>query len=269
MHKHVAHNKKPKLMRKGILILASILLINCSKKNIEKFEIEKYVDVKFEKVEYQGKMVEYSTPFIVEQTDSLGEIIKIHSRRFNYLLTNRINTDSLIKILPDTIKTRKAFNKEINSDQFYNNFEMLLFPNQKTKEKYSVEELMNIASKFFLAEKHGKKFGTRVCVGINGLDKIITKKDYTLLEAVTFDAIFDRIMQFDKPEPEFMSKQSEYLNNAIKKLDSVQEKTHLNLIREELYKSMKNDSDLKQQLLKFIEINKENIPFEITMGNTV
>jgi len=256
-------------MKKAILILASILLINCSKKKIEKFEIKKYVDVKFGKVEYQGKTMEYSTPFIVEQSDSLGEIIKLHSRRFDYLLTNRINIDSLNKILPDTIKTRKVFNKEINSDQFYNNFQMLLFPNQKTKGKYSVEELMNIASKFFLVEKQGEKFGTRVCVGINGLNKISNKKDYTLLEAVAFDAIFDRIMQFDKPEPEFMSKQSEYLNNAIKKLDSIQEKTYLNLMRKELFESMKNDSDLKQQLLKFIEINKENIPFEITVANTV
>jgi len=255
---------------KRILILSMLfLLINCTneKKNILK--IENYINLKFGKVEYEGKIIEYSTPYFIEKNDSLSKIIKKYLRRFDYLITNKIDVKSLNKILPDTLKAKKIFNKEISSESFSNNFRMLILPGENIKKTYSITELMNIASKFFLVEKQGEKYGTRVCIGINGVNKINKDKDYTLLESIVFDAIFERIMQFDKPEPKFMSKQSEYINKALSKVSTLEQKEHLPIIRESVYKSMENDLDLKKHLLEFMKTNEKNIPIKITMGNTV
>lgn len=112
---------------------------------------------------------------------------------------------------------------------------------------------MIIASKFFLAKSlPDNKFGTRICSGVNGIGEDNGSKDYTLLEAVVFDTIFDRIMQQDKPTAKFMDNQSEYQVSAIKATESLDSENRLIEIRNSIYKSMENDNDLKQYLLSYL-----------------
>ncbi|MBL4604657.1 MAG: hypothetical protein JKY02_03075 [Flavobacteriaceae bacterium] len=247
-------------MKKIAFLLFLILLSNCKKSEKSELEIEKYTDIKFGKVEYEGKMLDYaSISYIEKNDDSINAKISKYSRRFDYLLKNRVNIDSINKILPDTIQAKKFFKKELNKKDFIKNFSDLL---HNVKNEYSKDELMNIASKFFLTEKHGNKFGTKICIGINGQEKPNNNKDYTLLEAIIFDAIFSRLMQVDQPEAKFITNMDKYQKESIQKVGAgIQDS--LKVIRKSLFESMENDKDLRDYLLSYLKENENNIPIKI------
>lgn len=249
-----------------LIILSTILSCDNSKDNIK---IEKYFTLKYGSYEDNGEIVNYVIPNINKIPDSTGKAITKYSRRIDYLLTNRINFDSIRSLLPDSISANKAFKKMLNKQEFKNYFKSIVKPNSLSKKTFTEEEMMSIASKFFFVIKEGNEYFRKTCVGEHGnTEKQNQREDYTLLEAVIFDAIFDRITQENKSEINFIDNEKQYRKSAIKTFENISSENQLLEIRNSVHISMKNDKDLKKFLLSYIKINKHNIPFKIkTVAN--
>lgn len=263
-----SHNLNPNSMKKISLLLLIILFLSfsCQKKNEKEanFDIKKYVELNIEKEEYQGKVYDFVNVKLSENKDSIGSLINKNPRRYEYLLTNRIKVDSVSKAMPDTIKAKAIFNSLIKDENFKRYFYSTFYNKKVINEKFTENELMKIASKFFLSEKIGDKFSTRICIGINGLNsRELKNKDYTLLEAIVYEAIFERLMKENTEEPFFTKNLSKYNDEAISSLKNKNVKDTLSFVREYVFKSMENDESLKTYLLKYINKNRENISIQI------
>jgi hypothetical protein len=244
------------------------LILSCGNNNSKKNSIvnlDNYFSLDYKSFDINGETINVVTSKIVERSDSIGAIINKRQKRIRYLLTNRINWDTLNKLLPDSSSIKKLYHIELNNPDFKSNIEKVLFPNKFEKHTFTIDEMMLIASKFFLVEKRGNRgLGIRVCSGING--QIENQKvDYTLLETIVFDAINDRMLNKQMPNAIFLDSVNVYLTNSINKNHEVESLDSLESIaRKSVFFSMEKDEDLKKTILEYYKINKENIPIIIT-----
>ncbi|MFD2828561.1 hypothetical protein ACFSYG_18930 [Leeuwenhoekiella polynyae] len=127
-----------------------------------------------------------------------------------------------------------------------------------TNIRFTIKEVMDIASRFFLIQisPNTEDYQIRVCRGINGIDKK-SKKDYTILEAVLFDTIYNRVIDDSKDVPKFMSSLYQYL-----KFISATE-NDLEIIKNYVFSSMETDKNLQEFVFNYLEKNKNNVPFKI------
>ena len=215
--------------------------------------------------EKNGEIKHRVTPQIIEKQDSIGKIITQRKRRIMYLRINRINADTLNNLLPDSIAIKKIFLQELNKPDFKSNFLKIIYPNQQEKQMFTEEEMMTIASKFFLVEKKDeKRLIYRVCSGKNGqIDN--SETDYILLETIVFDAIYDRMLNKEMPKPVFLDSVKTYFANSVNKNKTINSIDSLETItRQSLFESMEKDENLKRTILEFYEKNKTNVPIIIT-----
>jgi hypothetical protein len=111
----------------------------------------------------------------------------------------------------DTTAARYLYYSLLNTNVLKDYFFSTFFAGNGDKVTFTEEELMTIASRFFLAEKVGDRFRTRVCIGINGLvDPALKTKDYIILEAIVYEAIFERRTNGILQEPSFISNLEAY-----------------------------------------------------------
>ena len=223
-------------------------------------------------VNYQGKDHKNIYPVIQNKETSLNKEIKKHNRRFEYILQNRTDfkQDSFQNLFPDTLKMTMIYQQNIENDTkiktYFLKLANPLIHSESKKEIYSTSEMMTIASKFFYCEsvKPDTTIGLHVCIGINGQESSKVK-DYTLLEAICFESIFEKM--FDRQNtPKYLDDFSSvvkknskiYKNVSITGLDNFLVK-----VRTETYKEMENNESLKSTLLSFIDKNKDNLPFQI------
>ena len=100
-----------------------------------------------------------------------------------------------------------------------------------------------------------------ICVGINGIAELETNRDYTVLEAFCFEAVFNSIRR--------ESKLTDYFNTHIKQAKEENKKhfqgikSYLSTIRNRCYALMENDKDFEKALLKYYYQNIDNISFKI------
>jgi hypothetical protein len=137
-------------------------------------------------------------------------------------------------------------------------------PAMKIGKTYSVDELMEVASKFFYCDQVNPDttVQSHVCIGINGQRETKWKKDYTLLAAFCYEAIFS---DFDKDTSQVSEaygtekkKSCERFRKNITTLDQYLEEVKL-----DLFENMKNNVVLKKVLLDYYELNKANLAFRI------
>lgn len=224
-------------------------------------------------VNYQGKDYKNIYPAIQKNETLLNKEINKHKRRFEYILQNRTDfkQDSFQNLFPDTLKMTAIYQKNIQNDikikTYFLKLANPLIYSVKQREVYSKSELMHIASKFFYCEsvKPDTTIRLHVCIGINGQESS-KLKDYTLLEAVCFEAIFEKM--FDRQNrPQYMDdfssvvekKSKIYRNISLTGLDNF-----LIKVRGETYKAMEKNESLKTTLISFIDRNKDNLPFKIS-----
>lgn len=246
------------------LTLISFLFLSCNRfQNLEtNLKIDKYIALEYGSFDNNGELIHFVLPIILQNSDSIGQNTNLYSRRVSYLLTNRINIDTLNKLMPDSTAIDLIFNKEISEKYFIESFKKIALPNNQPKEEFTENEMMSIASKFFLVEELSENsFGTRICSGINGIEN--SKKDYLLLEAVIFDAIFSRIMKNDKPKAKFMDNLVKYQDSVIKTTKNIDSKTRLREIRNEIYSIMEDDINLRNYLIEYFKTNQKNIPIKL------
>lgn len=224
-------------------------------------------------VNYQGKDYKNIYPIIQTNETSLNKEINKHKRRFEYILQNRTDfkQDSFQNLFPDTLKMTTIYRQNIEQDNKINTYFLKLanplIHSAKQKEIYSTSEMMTIASKFFYCEsvKPDTTIGLHVCIGING-QELSKVKDYTLLEAICFEAIFEKM--FDRQNT---TKYLDDFSSIVEKNSKIYKNislTGLNnflvKVRTETYKEMESNESLKTTLLSFIDRNKDNLPFQIS-----
>lgn len=254
-------------MKKKLIVLLTIIAfcIGCKKKQEKEptFDLEKYVDIEFVQIEHEGKKMDLFKTQLAHKKDSIGKKIQNNHRRYEYLIANRIDNDSIMSVIKDTAKAKRVFYRLLNKKQFQTYFYTTFYKRNQDAVIFTEKELMKIASRFFLMEKNDNRFRTRVCIGINGLDNPdLKEKDYTILEAIVFEAIFEEITDKNIDEIDFMNNLDQYSKTAITTLDKTITDS-LAVVRASVFNAMANDEALKTYLLSYLDENKDNIALNI------
>ena len=200
--------------------------------------------------------------------DKVSDFIQKHHSRFVYIGNKTL---SLVIKLGNHFDSslNDKFCKALSSDTFYNHFVLLTSGDRLNKENktlsFTTPELMKVASRFFycdsIREKDTAIVSYHICVGINGIAELETTKDYTVLEAFCFEAIFKNIGRKSKLIANF--------NNHITQAEQENKKhfqgfkSYLSTIRNRCYVLMENDKDFEKVLLKYYYQNIDNINFKI------
>jgi hypothetical protein len=223
-------------------------------------KIQDYVTILYPNYLDGAKRVYILQPDIIKSNDSITKKIIQHKRRYEYLLYNKLNLDSLRKELPDTIKVSKLFMENLTDVKFQNYFNQILIPNKKTT--FSEKELMQVAANFCAPENYNGKYSFRFCIGEK--NKPVTdfsNKDLTILEAIVFDALAQYFWETDddKIKNNYIKKVSE----AVENFSNLGASEKNSQIKEYVFNEMIQDVDIKSYLQKFIFENKMNIPIKI------
>lgn len=201
-----------------------------------------------------------------------------YKRRFEYLLINvpeihlfeKINERLEINTLyPDTTEIKRLYLEKYVHDKrlekyFEETFAPISNPNLEISKKYTLDELMEVASFFFYCNsvEPDTSIQAYVCVGLNGVKEANWEKDFTVLEAFCYEAIFTA---FDDETSQvwdtFVAEKElagEQFKTNITTLDQ-----YLEDVKLELFKRMKNSDTLKEELVAYYELNSTNLAFRI------
>ena len=247
---------------KSLTIILLIFTVTCCNKS-NPIKTENYIDLVYYEDKSNNDISSHIFPDIKDSHDSIGIFIKNHSRRFNYFFSSKIDTYTLKKIYPDTTQIKKIFLKQINEQQFVSNFLKLANLKKQTKELYSMDEIMEVASRFFVVVNSGETFRIKICAGGNDFKDLNAIKDVSLIEAMTYEAI---ISVFDKEKserPKFINNARIYFSEAIKNPDSLNNKVLSKLAENRLYEMMEKDESLKLFIKEYFTMNSDNIPFDV------
>lgn len=207
-----------------------------------------------------------------------SELMK-YEGRFYYLLMNvpaihlpeKYEARNAINSLyPDTLKIKELYLKTYTEDKklaayFEETIAPINNPGIKRNKAYTVDELMEVASKFFYCDnvEADTSIQAHVCVGLNGVKEASWTQDYTLLEAFCYEAIFH---EFDNENSRiwesFVSRKKQSVQQFRSNITTLDK--YLQDVKLDLFKSMKNDDVLRKELLDYYETNKANIAFKIT-----
>lgn len=232
-----------------------------------------YFALDVSEIDFKGKKEKsYSPTLLASKKDKFQKFINKHQLRFDYILFK--NSDlykDIVNFNPDIKKIANEFCSNVIHSNAVNSYLRSLTPKSMTnwnikRDTFSVDELMDVASKFFYCDGISKKdtlIQSHICVGINGTNDLQSKKDLTLLEAFSIEAIFECINGKNKPQfyTDFFTykkRVSEEQRKTFKDFDS-----HLKLIRNLCYERMKNNEDLKRKLLGYYHKNRNNLNFLI------
>jgi hypothetical protein len=201
-----------------------------------------------------------------------------YNRRFEYLLINvpeihfpqkAERRKEIWDLYPDTTKLKRLYlNEYIHDEKLTNYFDLtktaICNGNFESKITFNIDELMEVASKFFYCDKvfTDTTIQSHVCIGLNGISEANWSKDYRLLEAFCYEAIFNDL---DKDISEIDESYSFEKKEACQKYKSmiVTLDLYLEDVRNELFVSMKNNLVLRTELLEYYEHNKSNLAFKI------
>jgi hypothetical protein len=206
------------------------------------------------------------------------------SRRYDYLLINLAKIHSLKKakkrekiwcLFPDTIKLKNRYLKEFVKDKKLERYFLVTSnainnSNFVKKPSFSIDELLDVASKFFFCDQvfSDTSIQSHICIGLNGMNEAKWNKDYLLLEAFCFEAIFNNL---DKEYSEIDEAYTFEKKQACEKFKSniTSLETFLNDVKNELFDQMKNNNILKEKLLEYYIQNKKNVAFEMKSTTTI
>lgn len=257
---------------KLLFILVSCAIIGFSSISIAGQDLAKYFELKAEKYkENDGEYVGVSPAIKDGVIDNLGKFIAKYPRRFRYLLANNSKFQGLDSLYPDVAKMNRLYIEGIKSDEkFVKHFQNLTNPiTSKTfkRESFKKEELMKVASRFFFCDtiKPDKSIGSHICIALNGLKEAQFSKDYTILEAFCFEAIFAAIEEKAPLRTKFVENFLAYIEESSKKekLNISTDESYLQNVRLAVFERMKANTDLENVLLEYYRKNKDNLSFEV------
>lgn len=220
---------------------------------------------------YLGVSPELGTP----APGKLGEAIQQYPRRFRYILINKSQFQNRYeKLYPDTNRINRLYTDFLSKDSlFMSYFSKLASPfldMKIKKEKYTILELMLVASRFFYCDEVRKDstIGSHICINLNGLKDASFFKDYTLLEAFCFEAIFENFRTTDNKPGLFVQNFKEYIREGEQKEKGsfTNAEDYLVRIRQYCFTRMERDTSLKQSLHDYYTRHQNSLPFIVVPG---
>lgn len=258
-------------MKNYFSVLLLTLCISCQKKE-DCFMGDK---ISFEISTYQDKGKTKASAMPLLKSDS---IFLAHKMRFDYLLINlpeifqpeRFNTrDSINSLYPDTLRIKQLYLDHFCQDKklvnyFAETYNALSHPNRKITLSYTVDELMDVSSKFFYCDQllADTVVQSHVCIGLNGIKDAKWDKDYALLSAFCLEAIFNDFEKEPSQIDEAYSVEKKAACEQFKKNITTLDK-YLEDVRSDLFKRMQRNAILKEKLIQYYELNKNNLAFTI------
>jgi hypothetical protein len=253
------------IMQKLFLIILIFLLTSCALS--AQIPYCNFFKLNAEEINYNGKKGVSIYPEIVSiPGDSISNFISNHTNRFEYILYNRLDSlQKYSKLYPDTVAIQKHFCSNLMNSKRIKDYFSVLTGVSETPEIYTEQEMMLIASRFFLCDKVNQSdttVGYHICVGINGQKELNSNKDYTTLEAFCFEAIFHF---YKEGRPQFVTNFIRYIKNSTSrhKVDFTDFSKFLENVKTDCYSAMESDESLRKSLLLFYQLNKENISIKI------
>ena len=257
-------------MTKYLSIFLLILCYACQNKEsiiAENVAIELFI--------YEEEGVKKASAMPVLQSDSE---LNTYKRRFEYLLMNvsEMHQPSgfaarteIWNLYPDTIQLKQRYlDKFIQDVKLVNFFEETSAPISKPDvaitKSFTQDELMEVASKFFYCDQllADTLVQSHVCVGINGIKEAQWDKEYTILAAFCYEAIFDDLekdaSQIDEAYSTVKKLACDQFRKNITTLDQ-----YLEDVRLELFDRMERNATLKRKLLAYYELNKDHLAFKL------
>lgn len=184
--------------------------------------LSKYIELKVEQYEEDNEKYIGVSPKIKDKLSGKeGKLINKYHRRFDYLLQNKTQFQGIYdKLYPDTNKINILYIDSISNDSnfvsYFTDFNKALTSNVVKKSKFSKAELMTVASKFFYCDgiKPDSTISSHICIALNGVTEAKWSKDYTLLEAFCFEAIFENYYVKDKIRNKFVDNFVKYIKEG-------------------------------------------------------
>ncbi len=237
-------------------------------------KLKEHVEVKIYAYKARGVTQVSAMPEIKE-----GSEYAAYKKRFDYLLINLpiLHKPTAVEkrrqlnaYYPDSAKIQKAYLEEYEQDStLMHYFKTTAAPIDNPKFlrqiQFTEAELMEVSSKFFFCDKVLPDSGIQahVCVGLNGIKEAQWEKDYTLLEAFCYEAIFTA---FDNDSSQlwddFVLNKRESTAQFRKGIISLEQ--YLEHVKLELFRRMESSEVLKQELLEHYKKNQDNLAFTLT-----
>lgn len=264
------------------LFLISVFIFSCQSNprseesdNVddESAKMEENIAIKIYTYEKDGELKASAMPEIKK-----GSELYEFKRRFEYLLINKSlihlpesmeRRNEIFSLYPDTAALMEQYLNEFVKDstlKTYFDHTSLAIDKADSKRTitYTQDEFLEVASKFFYCDKvfPDTSVQSHVCVGLNGVKEASWDKDYSLLEAICYEAIFSDLMKDTSAlETSYLSKKkqaSDLYKTSLTQLDQ-----YLLEVRNELFMQMQNDPVLISILMNYYQKNKDNIAFLI------
>lgn len=224
-------------------------------------------------VDYQGKRYPSVYPALrTPPGDTIAAFMLANHRRFEYLLQNKTQFTDLADWYPDTVRMNEVYAQRLGANKPFLTYvsqllQPLKAPASTRKPIYQPDEMMLVASRFFLCDqvRPDTTVSWHICIGLNGMKEARWPRDYTLLEAFCFEAIFDRIMGKTADDARFMDQFLRAVDASTRKhkpLMITQEQL-LEQVKGDVFQAMQSDPILQKQLLNYYQQHAGSLPFRI------
>ena len=201
-----------------------------------------------------------------------------YKRRFDYIILNapKIHAPDqaearkkLFGLYPDTLELKAEYLRLLIMDSTLstNVLTMMRAIDAKgvvgqPKAQFSKAQFFEVASRFFLIDSISPKgkIQTHICIGINGQQELENTAQFHLLAAFCYEAIFT---DFDK-EVSVIDEVFEIHHQELSKIILKDKKRNrISFYQQVLFQKMASDAVFQEALLKYYELNRDNLAFEI------
>jgi hypothetical protein len=200
-----------------------------------------------------------------------------YKRRFDYIILNTpiIHAadqaearKNLFALYPDTLELKAEYLRLlfIDSTLSTNLLTMMQAIDQngegQQQTQFSKEELFTVASRFFLIDSITPKgkIQTHVCIGINGQQDLENSVQFHLLAAFCYEAIFT---DFDKEVSLIDQVFEQHRMEISEQISSGKKRQPIHFYQQLFFQKMASDAFFQDALLKYYELNRDNLAFEI------
>lgn len=258
------------IMTKHLSILILLLSLSCQ---AQRSIITDHVTIKISTYKYGNEMKVSPMPELKAESGLMK-----YKRRFEYLIMNiseihlparSKDRKRIFDLYPDTTEIKRLYLKALNDDKklvgyFEETKAPISDPKVKVNKMYTSDELMEVASKFFYCDKVNPdtSIQSRICIGVNGLSEAKWEKDYTLLSAFCYEAIFNDLDQDVSQIRESYRSEKKNSTEQFRKNMTALDK-YLEDVKEDLFTRMKNNVILQKALLDYYQLHKNDLAFEI------
>lgn len=214
----------------------------------------------------------YISPHVNEvRVDKRQAFYQKFYQRFQYILVNKLSDEmvELPKYIGDTAELNRRFCTLLTENkQVGNYFAILSNESQGQKASFTKKEMMQVAARFFWLQ-HSEADGWLLykCIFNNGQKESNYERDYSVLEAFCFEAIFNYL--YRRKTARFFIAADKYSDEIVDALPQAGHRDPAVLLaaRQNLYHKMEQDADLQDALLRYYRKYGKTFGFRLSDAN--